>query len=346
LIDIEEGKKGTIDQKNNNKDNNKNSKVGVKIVPANGNIADADIGGSDEDDNKKKKKKTSCFHFGRSFAVLGVVVGYLFLGGFIFYSLEPDNFPTLIESTYFCTISLTTIGYGDYSVSTDAGKIVLIFYSIIGVGLMTQILQAMEHSMQAMTNARVSCIKRMACFKSALEDSSDQSVIVGIVIFQSAIVYMVGLTLFLIFECVIGQNGNFHIESNAENPSWTDIDVLLFFNAVTTTTIGYGANFYPRTEDGRRYLMFFAWLSLSNTFMLLDAINDFVLERTRARWKARQRDTLLTSGLSELEGLLRDAEVTHPEFFLKLDEKLHADLKVAIDMNYSGGDTRGDYDDL
>ena len=211
---------------------------------------------------------------------------------------------------------------------------------------MTQILQAMEHSMQAMTNARVSCIKRMACFKSALEDSSDESVIVGIVIFQSAIVYTVGLTLFLIFECVIGQNGNFHIESNAENPSWTDIDVLLFFNAVTTTTIGYGANFYPRTEDGRRYLMFFAWLSLSNTFMLLDAINDFVLERTRARWKARQRDTLLTSGLSELEGLLRDAETTHPEFFLKLDEKLHADLQVAIDMNYSGGDTRGDYDDL
>lgn len=80
--------------------------------------------------------------------------------------------------------------------------------------------------------------------------------------------------------------------------------------------------------------------------MLLDAINDFVLERTRARWKARQRDTLLTSGLSELEGLLRDAETTHPEFFLELDEKLHADLQVAIDMNYSGGDTRGDYDDL
>ena len=130
LIDIEEGKKGTIDQKNNNKDNNKNSKVGVKIVPANGNIADADDGDSNEDD--KKKKKTSCFHFGRSFAVLGVVVGYLFLGGFIFYSLEPDNFPTLIESTYFCTISLTTIGYGGYSVSTDAGKIVLIFYCIIG----------------------------------------------------------------------------------------------------------------------------------------------------------------------------------------------------------------------
>ena len=95
-------------------------------MPASGGIADADDGGGDDEDDDNKKKKTSCFHFGRSFGVLGVVVGYLFLGGFIFYSLEPDNFPTLIESTYFCAISLTTIGYGDYSVGTDAGKIVLL----------------------------------------------------------------------------------------------------------------------------------------------------------------------------------------------------------------------------
>ena len=127
-IDVEEEKKGTIDQK----DKNKNSKAGVKVVPASGGIADADDGGGDDEDDDNKKKKTSCFHFGRSFGVLGVVVGYLFLGGFIFYSLEPDNFPTLIESTYFCAISLTTIGYGDYSVGTDAGKIVLIFYCIVG----------------------------------------------------------------------------------------------------------------------------------------------------------------------------------------------------------------------
>jgi hypothetical protein len=203
----------------------------------------------------------------------------------------------------------------------------------------------MEHTMQVMTMKRVGCIRRMSCFQSALVEWSDQAVIVMIVIFQSAVVYIVGLTLFLVFETIIGQNGNMHVEGNLENPKWTDIDVLLFFNAVTTTTIGYGANYYPRTEDGRRYLMFFAWLSLSNTFMLIDAINDFVQERTNSRWKARQRNALLTSGLSELEGLLRKAEITNPEFFLKLDERLHDDLDVDMDMDYGKGESRkGEYD--
>ena len=40
-----------------------------------------------------------------------------------------------IDSLYFSTITLSTIGYGDFSPTTDAGKIFTIFYITVGVGI-------------------------------------------------------------------------------------------------------------------------------------------------------------------------------------------------------------------
>ncbi len=40
-----------------------------------------------------------------------------------------------IDSLYFCVITLTTVGYGDYSPQTDGGKLFTIFYIMLGIGL-------------------------------------------------------------------------------------------------------------------------------------------------------------------------------------------------------------------
>jgi len=40
-----------------------------------------------------------------------------------------------IDSIYFSFISLTTVGFGDITPSTDIGKIFTIFYLTIGIGL-------------------------------------------------------------------------------------------------------------------------------------------------------------------------------------------------------------------
>jgi len=40
-----------------------------------------------------------------------------------------------IDSVYFSIITLTTIGYGDFSPQTEAGKLFTIFYIIIGIGI-------------------------------------------------------------------------------------------------------------------------------------------------------------------------------------------------------------------
>lgn len=40
-----------------------------------------------------------------------------------------------VDSIYFSVITLTTVGYGDFSPQTDAGKLFTIFYIIIGLGM-------------------------------------------------------------------------------------------------------------------------------------------------------------------------------------------------------------------
>ncbi|KYG37989.1 transporter [Bacillus gaemokensis] len=41
----------------------------------------------------------------------------------------------IIDALYFSVVTLTTVGYGDFSPQTDFGKIFTIFYICIGIGL-------------------------------------------------------------------------------------------------------------------------------------------------------------------------------------------------------------------
>ena len=53
-------------------------------------------------------------------------------GSIIYHYLEGW---TWIDSIYFSVITLTTVGYGDFSPQTDGGKLFTIFYIIIGIGI-------------------------------------------------------------------------------------------------------------------------------------------------------------------------------------------------------------------
>lgn len=54
------------------------------------------------------------------------------IGSFVYHYLEGWSW---IDSIYFCIITLTTIGYGDFSPQTDGGKLFTIFYILIGLGI-------------------------------------------------------------------------------------------------------------------------------------------------------------------------------------------------------------------
>jgi len=50
-----------------------------------------------------------------------------------------------INSLYFSVITLSTIGYGDFSPQTNEGKLFTIFYIIIGIGIILSFINTLYH---------------------------------------------------------------------------------------------------------------------------------------------------------------------------------------------------------
>lgn len=69
----------------------------------------------------------------RQFQAILLVAGFVISGGAVFYHYV-EGFSWL-DSFYFCMITLTTVGYGDFSPHTNAGKLFTIFYILIGIGI-------------------------------------------------------------------------------------------------------------------------------------------------------------------------------------------------------------------
>lgn len=64
--------------------------------------------------------------------LLWTTLAVIGMGTVVYHHLEGWSW---INSIYFSVITLTTIGYGDYSPQTEAGKLFTIFYIIIGIGM-------------------------------------------------------------------------------------------------------------------------------------------------------------------------------------------------------------------
>jgi hypothetical protein len=64
-------------------------------------------------------------------AAIGALIAILAVGTIGFHYLERDW--NWIEAFYFSTYTLTTVGYGDYTPTSDASRLCASFYMIVGV---------------------------------------------------------------------------------------------------------------------------------------------------------------------------------------------------------------------
>ena len=69
---------------------------------------------------------------------LPLVAGALVLAGSIFYWRFEDW--TFFEALYFSIVTLTTVGYGDFSPTTTGTQIFTIFYILTGFGVLVALL--------------------------------------------------------------------------------------------------------------------------------------------------------------------------------------------------------------
>jgi len=69
----------------------------------------------------------------------------LLMGMFTYHYLEGWSY---VDALYFSIITLTTIGYGDFSPQTTEGKLFTIFYIILGVGIILTFINTVYHHFQ------------------------------------------------------------------------------------------------------------------------------------------------------------------------------------------------------
>ena len=69
---------------------------------------------------------------------LPLVAAALILSGTLFYWRFEDW--SVIESLYFCIVTLTTVGYGDLSPTTEGTQIFTIIYILTGFGILVALL--------------------------------------------------------------------------------------------------------------------------------------------------------------------------------------------------------------
>lgn len=61
-----------------------------------------------------------------------IFLAAIFLGAYVYHYVEGWRY---LDSVYFTVITVTTIGYGDFSPQSDVGKIFTMFFSFFGIGM-------------------------------------------------------------------------------------------------------------------------------------------------------------------------------------------------------------------
>lgn len=73
-----------------------------------------------------------------TFRMLAALTASLLLVGTLVFN-RVENW-SYLDSFYFSAITLATVGYGDFSPHTDAGKLLTVFYIFCGIGLLVALL--------------------------------------------------------------------------------------------------------------------------------------------------------------------------------------------------------------
>ncbi len=74
----------------------------------------------------------AAFHNPNVKALLLLAGGIVTFSALVYTTLEGWAF---LDAVYFCVVTMSTVGYGDFAPKTALGKIYTIFYLLIGIGI-------------------------------------------------------------------------------------------------------------------------------------------------------------------------------------------------------------------
>lgn len=68
-------------------------------------------------------------------AVFGLALAYILIIAIIMFQIEPDTFGNFLNAFYWATVSLTTIGFGDITAVSAAGRLFTILSAFVGIAV-------------------------------------------------------------------------------------------------------------------------------------------------------------------------------------------------------------------
>ncbi|AOM81439.1 potassium channel family protein [Salisediminibacterium beveridgei] len=108
----------------------------------------------------------------KEFQVLFFFTFITFLSGTIFYSQVEGL--RIIDALYFSVVTLTTVGYGDFTPQTDFGKMFTIIYTLAGIGIIVGFINKIASNTKAPKAIRKSMGKRKPAEHSDKNDQNHQ----------------------------------------------------------------------------------------------------------------------------------------------------------------------------
>jgi len=96
----------------------------------------------------------------RQFRTLAAVSLFILVGGATFFHAVEHL--TWINAFYFCTITLTTVGYGDIVPTTDAEKLFVMGYVLVGIGVIATFVNVLVKNAVIRRQLHVALKKRPA----------------------------------------------------------------------------------------------------------------------------------------------------------------------------------------
>lgn len=78
------------------------------------------------------KQKSQPNFFAEMFLPLGLLIAVWAIGAVFYHVVEGLSY---VDAIYFTACTLTTVGYGDITPQTDAGKLFTAAYTFVGIGI-------------------------------------------------------------------------------------------------------------------------------------------------------------------------------------------------------------------
>lgn len=188
-----------------------------------------------------------------------VISFYLFAS--IYYAEVEDW--SIQDCIYFLTVTISTVGYGDFHPTTDKARMFTIFVIIIGLVFIFSILSDFANFVLKLAEEQAAKIAKQ---KEPIVNDPYK--------YWKKRAYPLMMVLTLLFVCSI---------TLWQLEEWTYIQAL-YFSVVTVTTIGYG-DLALNEDDSKIFMIFFIPISVCTVAAALGSIASITIEMKADRKK-------------------------------------------------------------